>query len=481
MTPRDALEILGLAEHGSADTIRRAYLRKLRAHKPERDPEGFRRVREAFELLSGGVFRVSEPAIAPEEPRAPTETTPAAPSDPMNELAQKLVVLDPLDYDGRLAIARQMVELDPANAEARWQLCDAFAAAGRETEHREALLDATRLEDGGPFVDELLEWYPGSLPDEHVARALADANAERLMKVASDLMRAGRTADAATLAERSLELAETRPDQEVPWPYSVHRLILTLYEQREPDRARALEGRYEKLVRQTGSGTRILTPHDALTATLLGELARIPTQGTAAAPPELLARIASAVGSGDLELAQPEVRKWAQANPRRAELLALELTDEAPTLSAAYGRILDPMLQVLADPAFAREEPRTERVPWYIVTFGLMAMMAAVRALPSTCSSSEPRVVPRAEPLPTTSLRDDVVLVDRVRRMAARADARPVVERICRERGAPCALARSFVDAIEAGDCRDARVLLERLPERAALEEALRKACGEPP
>lgn len=33
------------------DRLRRAYLRRLRAHPPERDPDGFRRLREAFEQL----------------------------------------------------------------------------------------------------------------------------------------------------------------------------------------------------------------------------------------------------------------------------------------------------------------------------------------------------------------------------------------------------------------------------------------------
>jgi hypothetical protein len=33
------------------DELRRAYLRAVKAHSPERDPEGFQRVRAAYELL----------------------------------------------------------------------------------------------------------------------------------------------------------------------------------------------------------------------------------------------------------------------------------------------------------------------------------------------------------------------------------------------------------------------------------------------
>lgn len=50
---RAALELLGLTtgEPVTHDQLRRAYLRRLRAHPPERDPDGFRRLREAFERL----------------------------------------------------------------------------------------------------------------------------------------------------------------------------------------------------------------------------------------------------------------------------------------------------------------------------------------------------------------------------------------------------------------------------------------------
>ena len=49
----DDLELLGLAagEPVTHDQVRRAYLRRLRLHPPERDPEGFRRLREAFERM----------------------------------------------------------------------------------------------------------------------------------------------------------------------------------------------------------------------------------------------------------------------------------------------------------------------------------------------------------------------------------------------------------------------------------------------
>lgn len=44
-------EILGAAPQASADELKRAYYRAVRNHPPERDPEGFQRLREAWETL----------------------------------------------------------------------------------------------------------------------------------------------------------------------------------------------------------------------------------------------------------------------------------------------------------------------------------------------------------------------------------------------------------------------------------------------
>jgi hypothetical protein len=80
---RAALELLALGngEPLTHNQLRRAYLRRLRDYPPERDPEGFRRLREAFEMLEPMV-RVHEwlAAHAPvSEPS--TSTSDAASAD----------------------------------------------------------------------------------------------------------------------------------------------------------------------------------------------------------------------------------------------------------------------------------------------------------------------------------------------------------------------------------------------------------------
>ncbi|MEO7096502.1 MAG: J domain-containing protein, partial [Polyangiales bacterium] len=51
MTFEEALKVLAVDREADAETVRRAYARAVRLHKPERDPEGFQRVRAAYELV----------------------------------------------------------------------------------------------------------------------------------------------------------------------------------------------------------------------------------------------------------------------------------------------------------------------------------------------------------------------------------------------------------------------------------------------
>lgn len=51
MTLQEAIELLGVERSASPDEVRKAWLRAVRKYRPERDPEGFKRVTEAYELL----------------------------------------------------------------------------------------------------------------------------------------------------------------------------------------------------------------------------------------------------------------------------------------------------------------------------------------------------------------------------------------------------------------------------------------------
>ncbi|MCA9612438.1 MAG: hypothetical protein KC586_06730 [Myxococcales bacterium] len=72
----EACRVLDVPE-GDLDSagLRRAYLRAVRQHPPERDPEGFARVRAAFEQLEARVLAKDSPDTPSEPPsRAPLQT-----------------------------------------------------------------------------------------------------------------------------------------------------------------------------------------------------------------------------------------------------------------------------------------------------------------------------------------------------------------------------------------------------------------------
>ena len=84
MTLTEALAELGLQPGADPETVRRTYLRLIKTRKPESDPEGFRRAREAFEIARGAgeiafFAAESERRHSPPTPATP-ESGPSAPS-----------------------------------------------------------------------------------------------------------------------------------------------------------------------------------------------------------------------------------------------------------------------------------------------------------------------------------------------------------------------------------------------------------------
>jgi curved DNA-binding protein CbpA len=66
----DPARILGVTPGASEDEIRAAYLRQVKEHSPERDPEGFERVRDAYAVLRDPQRRTQRLLLAA-DPEAP--------------------------------------------------------------------------------------------------------------------------------------------------------------------------------------------------------------------------------------------------------------------------------------------------------------------------------------------------------------------------------------------------------------------------
>lgn len=76
MTVHDARELLGVSADASRAETRRAYLRAIKSAKPDVDPDGFKRIREAYDLLSSAVAVSRREPPVPVEAAIPFETPP---------------------------------------------------------------------------------------------------------------------------------------------------------------------------------------------------------------------------------------------------------------------------------------------------------------------------------------------------------------------------------------------------------------------
>jgi hypothetical protein len=179
MSVDEALGLLAVSGDVTKDALKRAYLRGVRAHSPERDPDGFQRVREAYELLSSiAVLREVQSAPLQDEPlRMPASAgrPPAAQSDAAPPASQKLL---------------------PA----------------RFTDQRAHVGVAMEVEDWGTASEVLLSFYGGARRPE--AR-LPDP--EDTLKVVLELYRAGRPKRAAKL----LDAFDTFTQENGHWAGSV--------------------------------------------------------------------------------------------------------------------------------------------------------------------------------------------------------------------------------------------------------------------
>lgn len=106
MTLDEALRELGIDRSAMPEQARRAYLRGIKAHKPENDPQGFRRLREAYELVSEAL---AEPWPEPDE-----EGPPEPPALDAEDRARLDDIQDPDDLAFRAQVHLERSRLQEA-------------------------------------------------------------------------------------------------------------------------------------------------------------------------------------------------------------------------------------------------------------------------------------------------------------------------------------------------------------------------------
>ena len=132
MELKEALVELGLdpADRHDEATVRRAYLKGVKVRKPETDPEGFRRLREAYELLrvfGPALARHATPDVPAVEVRSESPSPPDLPPppadgpsvDPLTPYLDRLDALPAQPWLDRLAVAREAFRALPITPASR--------------------------------------------------------------------------------------------------------------------------------------------------------------------------------------------------------------------------------------------------------------------------------------------------------------------------------------------------------------------------
>lgn len=331
MTPGEARAWLEVDEATSPDAVRRAYLRKVKEHKPERDPEGFRRTREAYECLTRGapiLVRASDGAPgagAPDEGpyRVPSPPEPEA-DDPFWSLLEALDEEE--DPDERIATLRAAALERPDDVRVVLELERELSEADEPELAVEVLREAGARGLAG--VDPILfRCHLERLNDEELARLETSPlpDAPRLRALA--LVLASRPNEAVALAEHAL-----RGDGP---PSAWLELVFSLYEHRARPQARAVLGAIQKRVAERGEGMRLPT-HVQLSLLLASQLSQVDRR----LDDGVLAIIARGLGTGALGDARENLLALRRREPHACWEAAKLLRSDAPALAQQFGTVL---------------------------------------------------------------------------------------------------------------------------------------------
>ncbi|RKG56523.1 hypothetical protein D7X30_23450 [Corallococcus sp. AB011P] len=236
---QEALRELDVEADPGGDVVRRAYLRKLKTRKPEMDPEGFARLREAYETVLAHREGREGPRTQAAPLEAAADNAPSAepPLDELESFLAELRALTPVDA------ARRAVEARPDAAEPRRWLVDALLEANRIPEAMAAYRDAYR-QGHTEFLVELAECFPTFLEDAELP-LLAQAVSHRfLWRLAGQLLRYKKAVLASKVGLAASERMGKNPESPPPPADWFMHFVLRLHQHVQPGPARALARRY---------------------------------------------------------------------------------------------------------------------------------------------------------------------------------------------------------------------------------------------
>jgi curved DNA-binding protein CbpA len=93
--PENPYQALGIERDATELEVKQAYFSLVREHSPERDPEGFKRIRAAYEQLRSTSIRAETDLFLMDEPDAPPVLKPAeAMPITLDRVKQDLIALE---------------------------------------------------------------------------------------------------------------------------------------------------------------------------------------------------------------------------------------------------------------------------------------------------------------------------------------------------------------------------------------------------
>jgi len=499
VTLTDAWRELGIDPGADADTVRRAYLRLIKTRKPESDPAGFQRAREAFEIArAGGEIEwlavasarrhapafSAPPAAAAGEPDAADaadaadEADAAAADEPPTEAqSQGDVVFEGFnsawqsipasaDQRQRLEIAREAVAVLPGDPRAHWLLVTTLSRLGPDA----ALADALRAgwRAGFPeFLEALLVRLPARASREEIDAGFASP--EPTVRLAAAAAAAGWAADraAALVAElcRSAMDAplEARDDRvrDLPVPRMLD-VVLTLHAAGAIDAAVQAQTALRDCLHETGLELALVHGPLGGVWTLAEEIGALPRDF----PQHLRAAFAISTRSGDLTSAFVDTCSTIERDRGAVRRWATDLVTSAPNVSG----ILRSALAQETQNTVNRAGFQVSRLSYLLVP----VLLAVVRVCSSSShntnygailnNTSTESYLPTRAPMnvgPRSSAGFGMDMVERASTELCGADG-------ARKGQLVCADIQAYVDALRAGTCSE-------LPGRmTAIKRALR-------
>jgi hypothetical protein len=359
----DALGILGIDRSAGKKGARRAYIKLIKVHKPDRDPVMFRRVREAYERVKDDIevyarFYTSPPEPAPPEP-APPEPAPPEPAPPEPAPPPEPIFVE--------------YERAPDRLKSILEGNDAYAALLERVPVDRAPVDPPRID---PIVDDVprinpivadvprvdvldnplrLETHaerpirieprsappsepPSVIPMRAPAQAFKrGASPAELMRQAWAVFNDGGTAQKVErLMQRAFAAARVDPEADQPPPADAINLCLALFSNGRIVPARRVTRAMRIWLNETGLERKVMGGKLAASLAVLQAFIGLPADS----PTYPVARIARATRDDALESAQPPLKTFARETPFSALTSADHFRDHAPLLDRLYGELL---------------------------------------------------------------------------------------------------------------------------------------------